>query len=383
MGKLKILHVTKFLPSTHGGIEKVTVEFAKAGCGLNAEVIIAGAGDKDAEKVNIVGVNQVCFPLITSIGPVPIFSGLVKLAGLMKSADIIHLHLPNPLVEIVYLFVSFLGLVHAKVVPIAHVGILRWPFLAFIWENTVHRFVLWKADQLVAAAPQNIEYFKIFKKIGGKVTIIPFPSDNPKVLKQREINDEVKLLVIGRLVPYKGIHILLRALRYQTGKWHLKIAGSGPEEGKLRDQVDRFNLNDKVTFLGSVSEHEKNKLFSNCDLVVVPSLTAAEAFGITIVEAFSYAKPVVTTTLKTGVSYLSRKGLCGAIAKPGSVEELNEAIKLMIDDGKKRKECGEENYKFWKKNLNIEIFNERYLNLIHNLYGKTEMKLPRKDNNAA
>ena len=108
-------------------------------------------------------------------------------------------------------------------------------------------------------------------------------------------------------------------------------------------------------------------MLSQCDLVVVPSTTAAEAFGMVIVESFSYGKPVVTTTLQTGVSFLARDGLCGAVTTPGSASELTQAINHLLSKPQALKKIGEDNFTFWQKLLSREAFSNRYIQIINNV----------------
>lgn len=374
MYRMRIVHLTKYLPTFHGGVEFVTREMTRAGRALGADVTIIGAeeGHKSDFDLDLFGAKTVPLKIYGKIGPVPIVPGFFCLFDEIKAADVLHIHLPNPLAEIALLSLNVLDLLKRKdrpmkLVPIVHAGIVRWPRLGRIWEYLIERKILKLADHFIVAAPQLLECFKTLQEFKHKAVIMPFPVPPSPFDEDKEIDGVPKkgeqilqLLALGRFVRYKGFDVLLDAVAHLKQDFKLTIAGHGPEKKDLLKQIGDLGLKEKVVLKENVSEEEKHELLSKCDISLVPSRTLAECYGLVIAEAFTHKKPVITTTLATGVSFLSRGGSCGDVVKPDAPEELLKAIENLASNPKKRNDAGNENYQFWRKELQPEIFRERY-----------------------
>ena len=109
------------------------------------------------------------------------------------------------------------------------------------------------------------------------------------------------LLFIGRLHPIKGIDYLLMALStsdlFRESTYVLKIAG--PETDKaytrlLTNLVQTLELGEKVSFIGSVQGGQKEHLYANARLTILPSHT--ENFGNVVIESLAQGTPVVAST---------------------------------------------------------------------------------------
>jgi glycosyltransferase involved in cell wall biosynthesis len=104
-------------------------------------------------------------------------------------------------------------------------------------------------------------------------------------------------LFVGRIYPVKGLPLLVEAwARVMPGNWRLVIAG--PDEAGhmsvVKRAADAAGIGDVVSFPGSVTGREKEELFANADLFILPTLS--ESFGVAVAEALSFGLPVLTTT---------------------------------------------------------------------------------------
>ena len=127
------------------------------------------------------------------------------------------------------------------------------------------------------------------------MTVIPNAVDidrfNPdidgKIIRDKyALDDEPLALFVGRLVPHKGIGILIRSLTFtQRGK--LLIIGDGPYKNWLVNLVKKLDLNDRVIFVGPVDDYWLPSYYSATDVVVLPSTSRLEAFGIVGLEGLS------------------------------------------------------------------------------------------------
>jgi rhamnosyl/mannosyltransferase len=147
----------------------------------------------------------------------------------------------------------------------------------------------------------------------------------------------------GRLVYYKGVDVLLKAFR-SVKDCELFIAGTGTLENELKAYAAKHKMNDRVHFLGFLPDTDLKAAFRDCDIFILPSVENSEAFGIVQLEAMVYSKPVINTSLPTGVPYVSRGGESGITVKPNDVKALADAINRLAADKELRKRYGAEAY---------------------------------------
>ena len=147
------------------------------------------------------------------------------------------------------------------------------------------------------------------------------------------------VLCVGRLVSYKGVEFLIRAL--EAVKVRLWIVGTGPLEDSLKNMARERGLAGRIEFLGKLSDQELVRYYHACDVFVLPSITKAEMFGVVQLEAMACRKPVISTDLPTGVPWINQNGKTGLVVSPGNVGELANAIQLLLSNVRRREEMGE------------------------------------------
>lgn len=145
-------------------------------------------------------------------------------------------------------------------------------------------------------------------------------------------------LYIGRLSPEKGVHYLLEAMKDLPREIKLKIAGTGPEEEKLKKYAKENNL-DNVEFLGFKNREEIQELYQNCISTILPC-NWFEIFGMTNIESFINGKPVIASNIG-GIPEIVEDNINGLLFEPGNVEQLKECIlkywnnpDLVVEHGK-------------------------------------------------
>ncbi|MBW2341936.1 MAG: glycosyltransferase family 4 protein [Deltaproteobacteria bacterium] len=151
------------------------------------------------------------------------------------------------------------------------------------------------------------------------------------------------ILFLGRIDLYmKGLDILLESFSQVSNQhMNLKIAGSGKrgDVKKLLKLIKDFELENRVEFLGKVSEKDKLELLRTCLFLVMPS--RFEGWGITGVEANAAGKPVLGTKIKgLGEAVLHEK--TALLVEPEDVEKLTASLDFLIENGEKRRSLGEE-----------------------------------------
>ena len=100
---------------------------------------------------------------------------------------------------------------------------------------------------------------------------------------------------------------------------------------KLKLLASKLKL-DNVIFLGSVSEEDKNILLKLCYAFIFPSNLRSEAFGISLLEAASVGKPLISSEIGTGTSYVNIHNKTGLVVNPGSVIDLRESMQYLLDN---------------------------------------------------
>ncbi len=372
---MKILHLTKFLPTYHGGLEHVTRQMAEAGVRLGAEVTVAGV---DPDRLQPSPSNPSSKPWreiglrsFGSIGPVALAPGFLNLRDEFWKSDVVHIHLPNPLAEIAVLFylIQARGQPSPAIIPVAHADNLRWPWVAAIWNPLFLKPLLKHANAIMVGSKHFASQSHIYQKHSDRLAVLPFAIPEPVLPTSAKAPDwrqlGKRMLGIGRFVPYKGFDVLIDALQeLKDQDWSLILIGSGPERQHLEALIAKHGLEQRIQLVSHVSEENKSAWLNSCDFLVMPSRSPQEAFGIAIAEAFACSKPVVTTTLQTGVAFLARNGACGAVATPGSVSELRDAISTLLDDQTDLKGIGTRNRQFWEQELTETKFTARYRELL-------------------
>src|SRR5262249_35548301 len=136
------------------------------------------------------------------------------------------------------------------------------------------------------------------------------------------------VLSAGRLDPLKRFDLLIQAVSHAATPVKVKIAGAGPEEGKLRELAARLGGADRVELLGWVAEDEMVRLFSQA--LAVYYAPYDEDYGYVTVEAFKSGKPVVTTADSGGVLEFVEDGVDGFVAAAGSAREIGARFDLLF-----------------------------------------------------
>lgn len=143
----------------------------------------------------------------------------------------------------------------------------------------------------------------------------------------------------GRLVPEKGVGLLLRAAANLAGA-HLLILGEGPERRRLESETRQMGTTGRVHFVGHRPSLEIPRWLAACDVVTLPSVGRrgwTEQFGRILVEAMACRVPVVGT--RTG-EIPAVVGDGGLVVDAGQPEALARALRELARDPARRAELG-------------------------------------------
>ncbi len=347
--KIRILEVNKaYFPHT-GGIETLVKQYSEElGKYKNIEVhtLVCCDGRGRTYSENINGVKLIRAGSVGTYFSCPLSFSFIRLFRKMsRNADIVHIHIPFPLADLALLLSGYKG----KVIVSWHSDVVKQKKL-LIFYRPLLKYLLNRADRILVATEGHISGSEFLPEYSHKCKILPYgisPEEyinikkNPFLTEKATNPDCVKVFFTGRLVYYKGVDVLIKAFRNVNYNCELFIAGTGVLESELKEKVSRYGINDRVHFLGFLPEEQLKQAFSDCDIFVLPSVARSEAFGIVQLEAMVYGKPVINTSLPSGVPYVSVHGKTGFTVQPENSRQLAKAIKILCENKSLREKFGQ------------------------------------------
>jgi rhamnosyl/mannosyltransferase len=257
-----------------------------------------------------------------------------------SDADLFHFHMPNPVGEMALLASA----VPTPVVASYHADPVRSPGLTHLYSPIQQRFLA-RADRILVASPMLAATPALLHH-RDRVQVVPYGFDPDRWQPSAEEVDEIRrrhpgpiVLFLGRLVWYKGVDVLLDAMRSVEGT--LVIVGDGPKRGELEAQAQRTGLESTVVFAGEVSDHRRAAYYLAADVLVVPSTSRAEAFCLALLEAMAYGLPAISTDVGTATSWVNVAGETGMVVPPGDARALAGALDDLLGDDARRRRFGE------------------------------------------
>lgn len=326
---MRVLHFFKtYLPDSMGGIEQVIYQLCQStlAYGVQSEVLTLSE-HPEASPVHVADhlVHQAKLDLQLASTGLSI-SVIRRFRELASQADIIHYHFPWPYMDVVH----FLAQVRKPTVVTYHSDIVRQKHLLRLYSPLMHRF-LHQADRIVVASPNYLATSPVLHRYRDKTVVIPYGLD----MNSYPQADESRLaywsqrfgsrffLFVGVMRYYKGLHILLEAVQGTT--LPVVIVGAGPLEDELKAQAQRLKL-DNVHFVGRLGDEDKVALLQLCSSIVFPSHLRSEAFGISLLEGAMFGKPMISSEIGTGTSYINIHNETGLVVPPSDPKALRAAM---------------------------------------------------------
>jgi len=337
---MKILHVYKdFYPPVHGGMERqigLMCRFQRQWADVEALMcsrsLHTRTAERDGTKVTEVGE----WGRFQGAPVAPLFPFYMR----ALKTDVMVVHVPNPTAEVGFL----LARPKCRLVVRYHSDVVR-QASAMKFYAPIQMNFLRKADIILPTSQQYVDTSLTLRAVGRPCRVIPsgilpeeFERPEPeRVTALRATYGGGYVLFAGRHRYYKGIEYLVRAATAVRAP--VVIAGDGPERGKC--EALAAELGAKIHFVGTLSHQELVNHLHGCDVLAFPSVERSEAFGLAVLEAHACGKPVVGTTLGTGVEYTNLHDKTGLNVPPKNAEALAEALNTLLDDPARRQRMGE------------------------------------------
>jgi rhamnosyl/mannosyltransferase len=337
---MRILHVYKDYFPVVGGIEnhvKALAE-AQAAAGHAVTALVCNPGARTIEE-NINGVRVVKVGRVATVASMPISPGFPRALRAIQP-DITHLHYPYPLGEISQWLAGrarpYVITYHADVTR----AVQRLVMAAY--SPLLLRGILRRAARVMVTSPIYAASSPNLRRIPERITVVPLGVDTERFHPPHipPAPRPITLLFVGRMRHYKGIDVLLRAMKALPSDVRLVLVGDGPKREAWEALSASLNLHARVAFLGEVPDRSLPSLYRDADVFVLPATTRAEAFGTVIAEAMASGLPCITTEVGTGTSYVVEDGATGFVVPPRSPEALAGALNRLIADPALRARMG-------------------------------------------
>jgi len=367
---VKVLHFFKTaLPESRGGIEQVINQLCRGASayGIESEVLSLSS-DRDQRSFDYDGYRnhraKLDFHIASTGFSVSAFSRFSELA---QQADLIHYHFPWPLMDLVH----FATRVNKPSLVTYHSDVVRQKTLLHLYRPLMNAF-LGSTDKIVASSPNYLETSDVLQKFASKVSVIPFGLEQSSYPKPdaSDLADWTRklgpkfFLFVGVLRYYKGLHILIEAA--QGLDYPIVIVGAGPIEDELSLQAQSLGLKN-IHFLGHLSELEKAALLTLCYAVVFPSHLRSEAFGISLLEGAMFGKPMISSEIGTGTTFINIADQTGLVVPPSDPAALRVAMQKLWENPELAIEMGRSAQERYQSHFTAEKMVASYVDLYHQL----------------
>ncbi|GAB1253619.1 glycosyltransferase family 4 protein [Desulfovibrio falkowii] len=319
----------KRIPSHEGGIETVVEALASRMAIQGHEVTAYNRGGRSSSEKMYQGVRIISIPTIQHKAlNAPVYALLATLHALFMSRyDIIHFHAPGTA-----LWLPLVRLLGVKAVVTIH-G-LDWKRAK--WGG-IGRYILCMAERVVVRWANKVTVLtqaeqKYFLQKYGLSTelicngVVPTPQRKPEGIKALGLERDDYILFLGRLVPEKGIHLLIDAFKGIPTRKKLVIAGGSSFSDDYAKELQKQALQDqRVIMVGPVQGSLKEELYCNAFLFVLPS--DVEGMPLSLLEALSCGTRCLTSDIDACVETLDGQGL---IFHHGEVHDLEAKLNMAL-----------------------------------------------------
>ncbi len=305
---------------------------------------------------------------------------LPQLFFLAKRFDVVHLHYPFFGGAEVLWFAKIIFPKRFKLVLHFHMDTGSLPLIPRLLSfpsKLIKNSLFKNADAITCASldyVKNSSLKRIYNKNKNKFYEIPFGVDVDRFYPQENKNTQkFKILFVGGLDKahdFKGLEFLLSAVAdLEFSNWELDIVGSGDNKERYEKYCRTKKIENKVNFLGGVSDEELPKVYQGAHVFALPSINSHEAFGVVLLEAMASGLPVIASDLY-GVRKVFVDGVQGYYSHPGDVGSIKEKIEKILLNDNLRSKMGEASRDLAVNKYNISKVNNQLLDFYENLLDK-------------
>ena len=321
---------TKGIPARYGGfetvVEKVSFALAKKG----HKCIVYSTGNKIKTKIKnlkVVKIPQTGFPSLDRV-----IREFFPLIFQLRKPDVIF-QIYGP-----YLFMPILKLLRRK--NVLSTDGLEWK--RFSYSYLIRKIVYFgyklgvKFAQTVTTDSKFTQkwFYKNWQRRAFYIPYGPRPNkkkskDRDKTLKKYNLEKNNYYLFVGRLVPEKGVHVLIKAFTQVNTSRKLVILGADPMVGSPYKKRLLKMANENVIFLGAIYGGEYKDICEACYANMRPSINNAEGIGPVTIEALGFSNCIIASDVPQNIEAL---GEAGIFFLKGDVNSLKKKIKYIEEN---------------------------------------------------
>ena len=271
---------------------------------------------------------------VKTVGEIKLVLGMGKITKrLMNDYDIINIHGHTPTFSDRLLLKPELA--GKKVVYTLHclVNYYLKPFTT-LYNSVFDNVLLRRVDAVVVSSKS---YYDMVHGCSRKY-VVPWGVDVEKFSGDRAPHEGYKVLFVGQMRPYKGLKVLLQAVKDIDAQ--LSVVGDGPDRARYEGYA-RTRRVDNVRFYGAVPDEELRQMYLNSDVLALPSVSLNEAFGLVTLEAAAAGCAVIASDIM-GLRDVVRE--FGLLVEPKNPQELREALLSLKDETVREKHATKGRY---------------------------------------
>ncbi len=373
------LHLGKFFPPFSGGIEKFLAELMteQQQRGTTVAAIVHDHQSRlkrfftpiiSETRQNLLVYRVPCYGRLLYAPVSPQFPFWLQGTLQQFKPDLLHLHLPNTSA-----FFALL-LAQARKIP----WVIHWHAdvistiddrlsYAYPFYRPFEQRLLAHASAIIVTSPPYLETSIALRNWHHKCHIVPLglsltrssePTSETLSWAEQQWNsknsEKLRVLSVGRLTYYKGHDVLIQAMTHLSSVQTL-IVGEGEQRTDLENLMVESNVAQKVRLLGYCSNEQLVALFATCDCFCLTSVERTEAFGMVLLEAMRYAKPIIASDIPgSGVTWVVQDHVTGIFVPPQNPLVLAQTLQKFFESPELRSRLGKSGAQRLFEQLSIE-----------------------------
>lgn len=313
-------------------------------------------------------------PFLTVLIPFLMFFQFIAIFKLIKKYDI-DIILANWIVPqgLIAIFVKKLLKKEIKIYIISHGGDAKLLNSNSILKR-IGNFVMNNATKTIAVSSYVKKTLSEISRKNLKFNTIPMGVDIDKFNNNKEIEKKkYDLIFVGRLEEKKGVKILIDAIKELSLKdlyFNVIIIGSGTLKNSLQKRTSEYNLNNSITFTGSLTHEQIVEYMSLSKIFILPSIDLSydsEGLPTVLLEAMAMGLAIITTDAG-GITDVAKNDYNSILIEQNNVKMLSEKIETLINNPSELKKLKLNALKTAKE-YSYENIVERYYKVIKEIYG--------------
>lgn len=366
----KVTHIFKtYFPETSGGLEEAVRQYGTYAVEKGFDVEVVSTGSASYTITTPHGIKTIFYKKTIDVFSNPFSLSLAcSFKKICKNTDILHFHFPWPTAELLALFHN----IKKPALVTFHCDIHRFKPLKMVYLLFVKQY-LKKMDKICITSRALLNTTPYLAEFRDKIEEIPLffnknrfsslPGPDSEII---EFTQKVKdyALFVGVLRWYKGLDVLLDASKLVDHD--IVIVGKGEFYARLEARIKKENLKN-IHLKGFQSDNNLKFLIEKSKFMVLPSITAAEAFGQILLEGLYFSKPLISTELGTGTSLVNRHGYTGFVVKPDCCVSLARAMNKIVKDDALCERFSKNAFQHYLDNFTASDQGEKYIRIYKSL----------------